>query len=206
MRAPSNTTHPASLRTPRVPWEAAPTTTNSGSRDIGGSELKGSQLKGGKEGEDETVEESLFLETFCSSLAAGGKVKAELRKSILALSAKKWEGASKAKDKAKLRYSPAIGAVLTNETGAEHNAVSSYHRCESGLSALRLQLFATGSSKPTDTRQFTAANCLPLQLLFVQFPGQELGSNCGSGLPIFSGSLVEKPLKRRMHRCSRAFS
>lgn len=151
------------------------------------------------------VEESLFLETFCSSLAAGGKVKAELQKSILALLGK-WEGASKAKDKAKLRYSPAIGAVLTNKTGAEHNAVSSYHRCKSRLSALRLQLFATGSSKPTDTRQFTAANCLPLQLLFVQFPGQELGSNCSSGLPIFSGFLVEKPLKCRIHGCSRAFS
>lgn len=94
--------------------------------------------------------------------------------------------------------------LLTNKVGAEHNTVTSYHQCESGLSVLHLQLFATGSSKPTDKR-FTAANCLPLQLLFVQFPGQELGSNCGSGLQIFSVSLVEKLLKCRIHRCSRAF-
>lgn len=44
----------------------------------------------------------------------------------------------------------------------------------------------------------------PRGSLFAQFPGQELGSNCGSGLPNFSVSLVEKPLKCRTHGRSRA--
>lgn len=45
-----DSTHPASLRVPRVPQEAVPTTMNSGSPDIWGSELTGPPLKGGRKG------------------------------------------------------------------------------------------------------------------------------------------------------------